>query len=122
MNLRSETTVESLGRRAWLTDSEQQEKTSFAACQKRLNALLGGNRYSYNDWNHWRRDYRGRRPYYGKNADGSRRYGTSGSSVLNSPGYRSTTFARRGGIKAAPADIRSAAGSVRGRGPGRRGK
>lgn len=87
-----------------------------------LNAMLGSNRYYYGDWTDWRRNYRGRSPYYGRNTDGSARYGTMGSTVRNNPKYKSSTFARQGGIKAAPADIRSAAGGVRGRGPGSRGK
>jgi hypothetical protein len=106
----------------WQKDSAGNSFWAFYGRYAFLNALLGGNRYYYNDWHHWNRGYRGRKPYYGENADGTRRYGTSGSTVLTSPGYKSTTFARRGGIKAAPADVRSAAAGVRGRGPGRRGK
>jgi hypothetical protein len=106
----------------WQKDSAGNSFWAFYGRYAFLNALLGGNRYSYNDWQHWKRDYRGRKPYYGENVDGTRRYGTSGSTVLNSPAYKSTTFAKRGGIKAAPADVKSAADSVRGRGPGRRGK
>lgn len=107
---------------SWRKDSAGNSFWAFYGRYAFLNALLGGNRYYYNDWNHWNRNYRGRAPYYGKNPDGSARYGTSGSTVLSSSNYRSTTFAKRGGVKAAPADIRSAAGGVRGRGPGRSGK
>ena len=106
----------------WRQDSTGNRFWEFYGRYAFLNAMLGGNRYYYNDWDRWRRDYRGREPYYGSNTDGSTVYGTRGSVVRRDPNYRSTTFARRGGIKAAPADIRSAAGGVRGRGPGSRGK
>ena len=106
----------------WQQDSAGNRFWAFYGRYAFLNAMLGGNRYYYNDWDRWRRDYRGRTPYYGKNTDGSTIYGTNGSMVRNDPNYRSSTFARQGGIKAAPANIRSAAGGVRGRGPGSRGK
>jgi hypothetical protein len=106
----------------WQRDSAGNSFWAFYGRYAFLNAMLGGNRYYYNDWDRWRRDYRGRTPYYGKNTDGSARYGTNGSMVRNDPAYRSSTFARQGGIKAAPANVRSGAGGVRGRGPGSRGK
>lgn len=106
----------------WQKDSAGNSFWAFYGRYAFLNAMLGGNRYYYNDWDRWRRDYRGHTPYYGKNADGSARYGTSGSMVHKDPAYRSSTFARQGGIKAAPANVRSAADGVRGRGPGSRGK
>lgn len=106
----------------WQRDTSGNSFWAFYGRYAFLNAILGRNRYYYNDWTDWRRNYRGRRPYYGRNADGSARYGTLGSTVRTNPRYKSSTFARRGGIKAAPADIRSAAGGVRGRGPGSRGK
>lgn len=106
----------------WRKDSSGNSFWAFYGQYAFLSAILGGNRYYYNDWNHWHRNYRGRRPYYGKNTDGSPVYGTSGSIVRRSPQYGSTTFARQGGLKSAPANIRSAAGGVRGRGPGSRGK
>lgn len=106
----------------WQQDSSGNRFWEFYGRYALFNALLGGNRYYYNDWDRWRRDYRGRTPYYGKNNNGSARYGTSGSMVRNDPNYRSSTFSRQGGIKAAPANVRSAAGGVRGRGPGSRGK
>ncbi|MBU1054384.1 MAG: hypothetical protein KKC46_11220 [Proteobacteria bacterium] len=106
----------------WEKDSSGGSFWAFYGRYAFLNAMLGGHRYYYNDWNHWNRNYRGRAPYYGKNADGSTIYGTSGSTVRSNSQYRSSTFSRQGGIKSAPANVRSAAGSVRGRGPGSRGK
>jgi PBP1b-binding outer membrane lipoprotein LpoB len=107
---------------SWQQDASGSSFWSFYGKYAFLNALLGGNRYYYNDWDLWRRDYRGRRPYYGRNRDGSPMYGTSGTIVRNTPGYQSTTFAKRGGLKTAQASVRSAASGVRGRGPGGRGK
>jgi hypothetical protein len=107
---------------SWQKDASGSSFWSFYGKYAFLNALLGGNRYFYNDWDLWRRDYRGRRPYYGKNKDGSPMYGTSGTIIRNSSRYQSTTFAKRGGLKTAQAGVRSAASGVRGRGPGGRGK
>lgn len=106
----------------WEKDSSGNSFWAFYGRYAMLNALLGGNRYYYNDWYGWNRDYRGRSPYYGRQNNGPARYGTSGSTVRSNPRYKSSTFSRRGGIKTAPADIRSAAGGARGRGPGSRGK
>jgi hypothetical protein len=107
---------------SWQRDASGNSFWAFYGQYAFLRALLGGNRYSYNDWDTWNRDYRGRRPYYGRNPDGTKRYGSTGSTVRTDPNYRSSTFARSGGIRSAPASIRSAAGSARGRGPGSRGK
>ena len=106
----------------WRRDSSGHSFWAFYGQYAFLNAMLGGRRYSYNEWDRWRTGYRGRAPYYGKNNDGSAVWGTSGSTVRTDPRYRTSVFARQGGMKSAPANIRSAAGSVRGRGPGSRGK
>ena len=90
-----------------------------------IYAFLNGRRTSHiyrNDWDTWRRDYRGRRSYYGSTRDGTRRYGTFGRAVRTDRHYASTSFAKRGGLKSAPASVRSAGSSRKGRGPGRKGK
>jgi hypothetical protein len=107
---------------SWEKNSSGRSFWAFYGQYAFLNAMLGRNRYYHNDWNRWHRNYRGRAPYYGKNPDGSSIHGTSGSMVRSSPQYKSSTFARQGGMKSAPVNIRSAAASVRGRGPGSRGK
>lgn len=106
----------------WQRDSSGNSFWAFYGRFAFFNAMLGGHRYYRNDWNNWNRNYRGRAPYYGSNADGSAKYGTAGSTVRSNSQYKSSTFARQGGVKSAPANVRSAAGSVRGRGPGSRGK
>ena len=90
-----------------------------------IYSFLNGRRTSYiyrDGWNTWRRDYRGRRPYYGSTRDGTRRYGTYGRAVRTDSRYASTSFAKRGGLKSAPVSVRSAGSSRKGRGPGRKGK
>ena len=66
----------------WQRDSSGSRFWAFYGQYAFLNAMLGGNRYYYNDWNDWRRNYRGRTPYYGRNPDGSARYGTRMPMVL----------------------------------------
>jgi len=90
-----------------------------------IYSFLNGRRTSYiyrDGWNTWRKDYRGRRPYYGSTGDGTRRYGTFGRAVRTDSRYASTSFAKRGGLKSAPVSVRSAGDSRKGRGPGRKGK
>ena len=83
----------------------------------------GSGRYYYrNDWDTWRRDYRGRKPYYGGSGTTSNVYGTYGSYVRTDRRYQSSHFAKKGGLRTSPASVRGAGPSRRGGGPGGRGK
>ncbi len=79
-------------------------------------------RYTRNEWQSWNREYRGKEPYYGSTDDEEQRFGTAGVFVRNSPRYRNSAFAKRGGLAAAAASFRGAGASRRGRGPGGLGK
>lgn len=83
--------------------------------------MMGGNRYYYNDWDNWNRNYRRKGPYYGGSGSGTAVYGTYGSHVRSSTRYANSSFAKSGGLKTAPASVRGAGRSSRGRG-GRGGK
>ncbi|MCD4741027.1 MAG: hypothetical protein K8R67_00885 [Desulfobacteraceae bacterium] len=76
----------------------------------------------YSNWNGYNRNYRGRQPYFGKTAQGSAKYGTSGAYTKNSSAFRSSSFARMGGSKRPAPSVRGAASSVRGGGPKAKGK
>lgn len=76
--------------------------------------------YYYGSWNRWRTDYRYRQPYYGQTKSGQTTYGTRGTQVKGSPRYQNTTFAKTGGFKGRAPSVRGA--SVRGGGPGAKGK
>ncbi|HEX7049794.1 MAG TPA: hypothetical protein VF188_06230 [Longimicrobiales bacterium] len=89
-----------------------------------LSRLFGGAgyRYAYDDWVGWSRDYRGRRPYYGPDADRPI-YGTWGSRTTSAGGrFARTTFARRGGFRSQDISLRGAGPAARGRGPAGGGK
>ena len=80
-------------------------------------------RYFYrNDWDTWRRGYRGRKPYFGGGGTTSPIYGTYGSDVRTNQRYQSSHFAKKGGLKTPPASVRGAGPGRRGGGPGGRGK
>jgi hypothetical protein len=86
-----------------------------------LLGLPGGRGYyGYGDWYGWNSGYRGRRPYYGKTAAGGPLWGTGGKQVRTSSRFRNTHFARTGGFKSQTPSVRGV--SVRGGGPGGRGK
>jgi hypothetical protein len=74
-----------------------------------LNSLFDGLHYSYKQSDEWRKNYRAREPYYGKNPDGTTLYGTLGSAVENDSYFKTTEFFERGGMISVPDHIRSAA-------------
>lgn len=78
--------------------------------------------YYYNSWYGWHRNYRYKKPYYGKSKTGGTIYGTFGSRVKKSPRFQSTTFAKTGGFKSPTPSVRGAGARVRGGGPGGKGK
>lgn len=83
----------------------------------------GPSRYYYRDnWSTWRRDYRGRKPYFGGSGTTGSVYGTYGSDVRTDKRYRNSYFARKGGLRTQAASVRGAGPGRRGGGPGRRGK
>jgi hypothetical protein len=78
--------------------------------------------YYYNSWNNWRHNYRNSRPYYGKDRNGARRFGTFGTFVRRSPRFQNSAFAKSGGFRTQPPSVRGAGPGLRGGGPGTRGK
>lgn len=81
-----------------------------------------GRYYYRDDWGAWRRDYRGRKPYYGRSGTTSNVYGTYGSAVRTDRRYQSSYFAQKGGLRTSSASVRGAGPGRRGGGPGGRGK
>ena len=77
--------------------------------------------YSYGSWNRWNRDYRYKKPYYGKTQTG-RTFGSRGTRMKQSPRYQNSTFSKTGGFKTASASVRGRASGLRGGGPKSRGK
>lgn len=82
--------------------------------------LYGGRRYMYNDWDDWRRNYRGARPYYGRRTGDENEYGTYGSAGRGY--FGGTTWARSGGLNRQDPTIRDLARNFRSGGPGGGGK
>ncbi len=82
-----------------------------------LGALNSPYYYHYNEWGTWRRDYYGRRAYYGEGPDKKERYGSSGSVIGSSSRFkdRSASFTRM-------SDRHSSYTSGGGSRPGGRGK
>lgn len=78
--------------------------------------------YYRGDWDTWRRNYRGREPYYGGTPGTGGVYGTWGSRVRTDSRYQNTTFAQSGGLRTQAASVRGAGPGRRGGGPGGRGK
>ncbi len=76
---------------------------------------FGRNYYSYDRYNDWNRNYRGRKPYYGR--DGSD-FGSGGRSTMTNPGMKTSTYAKSGGFKTATPSVRGAGTTNRSRGPG----
>jgi hypothetical protein len=75
--------------------------------------LLGGNRYYYNDWNDWNRNYRGRTPYYGRDEQ----WGSYGRYAQTR--YRDRSAFKSGHIKVEKPSVRTAGAKGRSRGPGK---
>lgn len=78
--------------------------------------------YYYNSWYGWNNHYRNRKPYFGTNAKGTRKYGTSGSYTKRSPRFQSSAFVKSGGLKTQSASMKRSSAKFRGRGPKKRGK
>lgn len=80
--------------------------------------MLMGNRYYYRgDYDHWYRDYRGRRPYYGRGADTWGTYSSHGRTT-----YSNSHYGRSGGFSRSTPTVRGSGPASRGGGPGTRGK
>ncbi len=75
----------------------------------------GRNYYSYNRWNDWNTNYRGRRPYYGHGAGD---FGSGGRSTMSNPNMRNSSYAKTGGFKTTGSSVRGAGKTNRSRGPG----
>lgn len=78
--------------------------------------------YHYGSWNRWNKNYRYKKPYYGKTKSGAYTYGTRGTKIKRSPRYQNTNFAKTGGFKSRPASVRGGGSSLRGGGPKGKGK
>ncbi|CCK78484.1 hypothetical protein [Desulfobacula toluolica] len=78
--------------------------------------------FHYNSWNSWNNDYRYKKPYFGQTKNGSRKYGTYGTYVRQSPKFQSTNFAKSGGFKSQATSVRGAGAGLRGGGPKSKGK
>ena len=81
-----------------------------------------GRYYYRSNWDTWRKDYRGRKPYYGEGGTTGRVYGTYGSHVRTDRRYQNSYFAQKGGLRTPSASVRGAGPGRRGGGPGGRGK
>jgi len=82
--------------------------------------ILNGNRfgrnyYSYDRYNDWNRNYRGRKPYYGRSGGD---FGSGGRSTMTNSGMKGSTYAKSGGFKTTTPSVRGAGTSNRSRGPG----
>ncbi|MCP4024348.1 MAG: hypothetical protein GY729_21075 [Desulfobacteraceae bacterium] len=78
--------------------------------------------FYYNSWRGWNRDYRHKKPYFGKTKKGFQKYGTYGNYIKKSPRFQSTNFAKSGGLKTSAASVRGAGSKLRGGGPKAKGK
>lgn len=106
----------------WRTDNSGRSFWHWYGQYALFRDLIGGPGYYYrDDWDHWNRGYRGRKPYYGRN-DSRPIYGTWGSGTNSNPRYRTSTFARGGGFQDASSSVRGAGAARRGGGPGGGGK
>ncbi len=81
-----------------------------------------GRYYYRSNWNVWRKDYRGRKPYFGGSGTTGNVYGTYGSDVRTDKRYQNSFFAKKGGLRTQAPSVRGAGPGRRGGGPGRRGK
>ncbi|WP_415890883.1 hypothetical protein ACMXYV_06140 [Neptuniibacter sp. SY11_33] len=82
--------------------------------------VMGGNRYSYNDWNGYHKNAR-RSPYYGN----ENQYGTFGSGTYSHSRYKNSDFLKRNPsvvTEARTGRSRKANSSIRGAGPSGRSK
>jgi hypothetical protein len=105
----------------WETGPDGRRRWSFLETYAFYHLIFGGRRHYYyhDNWTGWRRDYRGRKPYYGPATDPAR-YGTYSNNTRQS--YAGSTFAKRGGFRTQAPSTRAAGTATRGRGPGGRGK
>lgn len=105
----------------WETGPDGRRRWSFLETYAFYHLIFGGRRHYYyhNNWSNWRRDYSGRRAYYGP-AGAPNRYGTSSSAARQR--YAGSTYAKMGGFRAQAPSTRAAGGAARSRGPGGRGK
>ena len=78
--------------------------------------------YGYHSWHGWHRDYRYKKPYFGKTKEGFQKFGTSGTFIRKSPTFQGTAFAKSGGLKSQSASVRGAGAGLRGGGPKGKGK
>ncbi len=104
----------------WETGPDGRRRWSFLETYAFYHLMFGGRRYYYYDnWSGWRRDYYGKRPYYGPASDPNR-YGTYSKATRQR--YAGSTFAKSGGFRSQAPSTRAAGRATRGRGPGGRGK
>lgn len=74
----------------WKTESNGSRHWEFYGKFALIRNLIDGHRYSYAEWDDWNRNFRGRKPYYGK--DDEDRYGTGGSVTGNSSFYSNSHY------------------------------
>ena len=105
----------------WETGPDGRRRWSFLETYAFYHLIFGGRRHYYYQgaWSGWRRDYHGRRAYYGPAGDPNR-YGTYSNTTRQR--YAGSTFAQRGGFRAQAPSTRAAGRAARSRGPGGRGK
>ncbi len=102
----------------WITGKDGLSFWEFYGMYSLLNNLIGM-RYSRPDYDMWNRDYRGRRPYYGRENE-EERYGSGG--VFTRTRYAGSYYSRSGGFRRMEESVRGAGASSRGRGAGGGGK
>nr|MDA3898702.1 hypothetical protein [Desulfobacteraceae bacterium] len=105
----------------WVENKDTGER-QWSFFQKYLfwSMILNGNRfgrnyYSYDRYNDWNSNYRGRKPYYGRSGGD---FGSGGRSTMTNPGMKGSTYAKSGGFKTTTPSVRGAGTSNRSRGPG----
>ncbi len=102
----------------WVTGRDGLSFWEFYGMYSLMNNLIGM-RYSRPDYDMWYRDYRGKRPYYGREKDEDR-YGSGG--VFTRTRYAGSYYSRSGGFRRMEDSVRGAGAGSRGRGPGGGGK
>jgi hypothetical protein len=102
----------------WITGKDGLSFWEFYGMYSLLNNLIGM-RYSRPDYDMWYRDYRGRRPYYGRENE-EERYGSGG--VFTRTRYAGSYYSRSGGFRRMEESVRGAGAGARGGGPGGGGK
>lgn len=110
----------------WKQDTSGNRFWEFYGRYALMRDLMGGHTYSHSEWENWRSEYRGKKPYLGKDD----RYGTGGTFTQSHPTlsqthYAKTTRARpsanAGGASVSTA-TRGKGAAFRGGGPGGAGK